>query len=61
MPSLVEPESRVIPPLVLEVDLRAAWSNFAECMNEDWLEGKYEDLHESLRSARQKLKSEGSL
>ncbi len=42
----------VLHDLAQELELRAAWAEFAEGLAQDWTAGKYEDLEEALASAR---------
>jgi hypothetical protein len=42
----------VLHDLAQELELRAAWAEFAEGLAQDWTAGKYEDLDEALASAR---------
>ena len=42
----------VLHDIAQELELRAAWSEFSQGMEEDWAAGKYADLDEALVQAR---------
>ena len=46
----------VLHNLALELQLRSAWTRFSEGVTADWAAGKYEQLDEALKEAREALR-----